>query len=140
MLEPERPEAVVPDRALCLPTFSPFLMVNKSSLSLSLSFSLPPSLSFYITTHLSTTVEDEHKNPFHYFFSLTLSLNPSLARSHSRSLKGLQAEKASLGCLVSKPANSFLMSSPGTIIKQRPYCVCVCVCVCVFVLVALLYK
>jgi hypothetical protein len=29
MLEPDRPEAVRPDRALCLPTFSDFLIVNK---------------------------------------------------------------------------------------------------------------
>jgi hypothetical protein len=29
MLEPERPEAVWPDRASCLPTFSHFLIVNK---------------------------------------------------------------------------------------------------------------
>jgi hypothetical protein len=29
MLEPERPEAVLPDRALYLPTFSHFLIVNK---------------------------------------------------------------------------------------------------------------
>ena len=44
MLEPVRPEAVLPDRALCLPTFSHFLIVNKISLSLShsLSPSLPP--------------------------------------------------------------------------------------------------
>ena len=40
MLEPVRPEAVLPDRALCLPTFSHFLIVNKTSLSLSLSLSL----------------------------------------------------------------------------------------------------
>jgi hypothetical protein len=44
MLEPERPEAVLPDRALCLATFSHFLIVNKTSLfslfSLSLSLSL----------------------------------------------------------------------------------------------------
>jgi hypothetical protein len=33
MLEPVRPEAVLPDRALCLPTFSHFLIVNKTSLS-----------------------------------------------------------------------------------------------------------
>jgi len=33
---PERPEAVLPDRALCLPTFGHFLIVNKTSLSLSL--------------------------------------------------------------------------------------------------------
>jgi hypothetical protein len=33
MLEPVRPEAVLPDRALCLPTLSHFLIVNKTSLS-----------------------------------------------------------------------------------------------------------
>ena len=37
MLEPVRPGAVSPDRALCLPTFSHVLIVNKNSLSLSLS-------------------------------------------------------------------------------------------------------
>jgi hypothetical protein len=37
MLEPVRPEAALPDRALCLATFSRFLIVNKTSLSLSLS-------------------------------------------------------------------------------------------------------
>ena len=36
MLEPVRPGAVSPDRALCLPTFSHLLIVNKTSLSLSL--------------------------------------------------------------------------------------------------------
>ena len=51
MLEPVRPGAVSPDRALCLPTFSHFLIVNKTSLppppphSLSLSHSLQPSSS-----------------------------------------------------------------------------------------------
>jgi len=35
MLEPVRPGAVSPDRALCLPTFSHFLIVNKPSLLLS---------------------------------------------------------------------------------------------------------
>ena len=34
MLQPERLEAVSPDRALCLPTFSHFLIVNKTPLSL----------------------------------------------------------------------------------------------------------
>ena len=34
MLEPVRLEAVLPDRALCLPTFSHFFIVNKTSLSL----------------------------------------------------------------------------------------------------------
>ena len=37
MMEPVRPGAVSPDRALCLPTFSHFVTVNKTSLSLSLS-------------------------------------------------------------------------------------------------------
>jgi hypothetical protein len=45
MLEPERPEAVLPDRALCLPTFSHFLIVNKL-LSLALALALALSL-FY---------------------------------------------------------------------------------------------
>jgi len=34
---PVRQEAVLPDRAVCLPTFSHFVIVNKTSLSLSLS-------------------------------------------------------------------------------------------------------
>ena len=39
MLEPVRPGAVSPDRVLCLPTVSHFVIVNKASLSLFLSFS-----------------------------------------------------------------------------------------------------
>jgi hypothetical protein len=39
-LEPVRPLAVSPDRALCLPTFIHFLIVNNTSLSLALSLSL----------------------------------------------------------------------------------------------------
>jgi hypothetical protein len=34
LLEPVRPGAVLPDRPLCLPTFSHFLIVNQTSLSL----------------------------------------------------------------------------------------------------------
>jgi hypothetical protein len=45
MLEPERPEAVLPDRALCLPTLSHFLIVNKL-FSLSLSPLLPCNILF----------------------------------------------------------------------------------------------
>ena len=41
MLEPVRTETVLPDRALCLPTFSHFLIVNTTSLSLSLALPLP---------------------------------------------------------------------------------------------------
>ena len=37
MLEPVRPEAVLPDRELYLPTFSHFLIVNKTSLSAAVS-------------------------------------------------------------------------------------------------------
>jgi hypothetical protein len=36
--EPVRPGAMSPDRALCLPTFSHFLIVNKTSLPLSLQY------------------------------------------------------------------------------------------------------
>ena len=43
MLEPVRPGAVSPDRALCLPTFSHFVIVNKTSLS------LPPHILFINT-------------------------------------------------------------------------------------------
>jgi hypothetical protein len=43
MLEPVRPGAVSPNRALYLPTFSYFVIVNKTSLSLSPSPTLPPS-------------------------------------------------------------------------------------------------
>jgi hypothetical protein len=43
VLEPVRPEAVLPDRVLCLPTFSHFLIVN-NILNLSLSLSLFPTL------------------------------------------------------------------------------------------------
>jgi hypothetical protein len=39
-LEPVRPGAVSPNRALCLPIFSHFLIVNEPSLSLSLSGSV----------------------------------------------------------------------------------------------------
>jgi hypothetical protein len=44
MLEPVRPGAVSPGRALCLPTFSHLLIVNKTSLARALSLSLSPSL------------------------------------------------------------------------------------------------
>ena len=47
MLEPERPEAVSPDRALYLPTFSHLLIVSKL-LSLYLSLSLSPSPPSYV--------------------------------------------------------------------------------------------
>jgi len=35
-ISPVRPEALLTDKALCLPTFSHFLFVDKTSLSLSL--------------------------------------------------------------------------------------------------------
>jgi hypothetical protein len=42
MLEPARPGVLLPDWALCLPTFSHFVIVNKTSLSPSPSLSPPP--------------------------------------------------------------------------------------------------
>jgi hypothetical protein len=48
--------SLIPDRALCLPTFSHFLIANKTSLSLSLSLSLPrahASLSLSLSFHNS---------------------------------------------------------------------------------------
>jgi hypothetical protein len=50
ILEPMRPGAVSPDRALCLPTFSHFFIVNKTSLSLSLSSSSSSSSSSYLSS------------------------------------------------------------------------------------------
>jgi len=44
MLEPVRPGAVSPERALCLPNFSHFVIVNKPSLSLSRARALSLSL------------------------------------------------------------------------------------------------
>ena len=46
---PVRPEAVLPDRALCLPTFSHFLIVNKTSLS---------------HTHTHYPLSDTHKHTY----------------------------------------------------------------------------
>jgi hypothetical protein len=61
MLEPKRPEAVLPDRALFLPTFIHFLIVNElplpPSFSLSLSPSLPPSLSPSLPPSLPLSAE-----------------------------------------------------------------------------------
>jgi len=41
MLEPVRPGAVSPDRAMCLPTFSHFVIVNKTSRARARALSLP---------------------------------------------------------------------------------------------------
>jgi hypothetical protein len=53
MLEPVRPETVLPDTALCLPSFSHFLIVNKTSLSLARSLARSLSISL---THLAISV------------------------------------------------------------------------------------
>jgi hypothetical protein len=50
---PVHPEAVLLERALYLPTFSHFLIVNKISLSLSLALSLPLSLSLSFSLSLN---------------------------------------------------------------------------------------
>jgi hypothetical protein len=55
-LEPVHPGAVSPDMALYLPTFSHFVLVNKTSLSLSLSISLPLSLTHSLTHSLSLSL------------------------------------------------------------------------------------
>jgi hypothetical protein len=59
-----RPEAVLPDRALCLPTFSHFLIVNKTSLSLS----LPPNPFIVVDAplrSLSPLPPIRHPSPHH---------------------------------------------------------------------------
>jgi hypothetical protein len=61
MLEPVRPGAVLPDRALCLPTFSHFLIVNKTSLSLSLYLSLSLSLNRACLVGSQARVEEEEE-------------------------------------------------------------------------------
>jgi hypothetical protein len=55
VLEPVRPEAVLPDRALCLPAFSHFFIVNKTSLS-------PPPLSIKLLS-LSLSHSLSEANP-----------------------------------------------------------------------------
>ncbi len=71
MLEPVRPEAVLLDRALCLPTFSHFLIVKKTSLP------LPPPLvvyyrdSGYSTTHVAVAVRTLIVSLSKSLFSLT---------------------------------------------------------------------
>ena len=65
MLEPVRPEVVLPDRALCLPTFSHFLVVNKTPPppleSLSLSF-LAGKCCVILRALLSQKAEGEHRS------------------------------------------------------------------------------
>jgi hypothetical protein len=70
MLEPVRPGPVSSDRALCIPTFSRFLIVNKTFLSIS--HSLTHSLSHSLMHSL--------------FHTLSRSLSLSLAPSRSLSL------------------------------------------------------
>ncbi len=59
-VRPVRPEAVLPDRALYLPTFSHFLIVNKTALSLSRSLSL--SLSLFLSLSLSLSLSPETRS------------------------------------------------------------------------------
>ena len=71
MLGPERPEVVLPDRALCLPTFNHLLIVNKL-LSLSLSLSLSH-------THTHTLKSRCTHRPSITYLILSLSLSLSLS-------------------------------------------------------------
>ena len=63
MLEPVRPGAESPDRALCLPTFSHFVIANKRSLS----------LSFYLSLSFSLSLSCLELNKTSLSFSLSLS-------------------------------------------------------------------
>ena len=74
-LVPVRPGAVSPDRVLCLPTFSHFMIVNKTSLYLSLT------LPFATTFHLCLTVVILHRQPCsNHWYCKSLRLN-SLSES-----------------------------------------------------------
>jgi hypothetical protein len=75
MLEPVRPGAVLPDRALCLPTFSHFLIVIKSSFSLP----PPPALSFCLS--VSPSPSPPPSPPPSLLPSLPPFLPPSLSPS-----------------------------------------------------------
>jgi hypothetical protein len=59
ILEPVRPGAVSPDRALCLPTFSHFVIVNKTSLSLSLYYYY-----YYYYYYYCTSLQTPHSRTF----------------------------------------------------------------------------
>jgi hypothetical protein len=81
---------ILPDRVLCLPTFSHFLIVNKTSLSLSLSplspthhhHPLPPS-SHFPTSPLLPVVQSSTVNP-----PTPLTLTRTLTRRPTLSLLG----------------------------------------------------
>ena len=106
MLEPVRPEAVLPDRALCLTTFSLFLVVNKSSLSLThslplsgLSLSLSLSVPSLSPTHNSTL---QH----------TLSHVHAVTRASMHTRQGRQWREESAGNHISIPAGMQTTSLP----------------------------
>ena len=81
MLGHKRPEAVLPDRTLYLPTFSHFLIVNKTSLSLSISLSLSLSLALSLARSLSRSLS----------LSLALSLSLSLSLSRLAPIAGVSS-------------------------------------------------
>jgi hypothetical protein len=84
MLEPVRPEAVLPDRALCLPTFSHFLIVNKL-LSLS-NDAHPHKVKARARAHTRDQTRLEMSTSFSLSISLALSLSlllPSPVAHHS---------------------------------------------------------
>jgi len=111
MLGPERPEVVLPDRALCLPTFNHLLIVNKL-LSLSLSLSL---------THTHTHPEESLYLPTfnHLFDSLSLSLSLSLSIYLSISLLVWSGDSPSSTSTGLPPSISFVRLAAHRELRQR---------------------
>ena len=82
ILEPVRPGAVSPDRALCLPTFSHFLIVKSLSLALLLSLSLSQTCT--TQTNQNSQVNEKKKTK-HTSNLLSVSLTHSLTHTHTLS-------------------------------------------------------
>ena len=87
MLEPVRPGAVSPGRALCLPTFNHFLIVKKTSLSRSLSRSLSLSSLPFFSLSLSRSLANACA-----LFSVSISPPTLGVVSLARSLIGWQKQ------------------------------------------------
>jgi hypothetical protein len=81
MLEPVRPGALLPDRALCLPTFSHFVIVNKTSLSLP-----PPTPPPKAKRSMRTGGKTERRRRRIYSYSMILARAGPCERSLSGTL------------------------------------------------------